>query len=138
MTLLDDMNVFRGVFGLLLCVVLAGCFGMTVAVKEHAAFPSPDGKLVARLVFVDAGATTSHCQLVLITPPGITIDETTELSRYRAASIDRCADKDIFVTWDGNSAVRITFTQFRPSWIGYIPEVQGVKIRLEHAKASAK
>ncbi|MGC4072363.1 MAG: hypothetical protein QM760_07580 [Nibricoccus sp.] len=132
------MNVFRGLFCLLLCVGLAGCLEMKVTVKEHAAFPSPDGKLVARLVIVDAGATTSRGQMVLITPPGIKIDETTELSPYRAASIDRCADKDISVKWDGSSAVRINFSQFSPSWIGYVPEIQGVKIRLEDANASAK
>ena len=124
----------RFIIVFLFAVQLTGCLKLETDVEEHKAVPSPDGRLVARALFADSGAVSSHDQLVLLTPPDFKYTKDMELVSYRIASTQRISDQDIDLIWNGPRMLTIRFTQYGAGYVDYQSSQDGVDIYIEHIR----
>ena len=121
------------------CMILSGCLRLEDTIQEHKAVTSPDGSLVARALFLDAGAVSSHDQLVLLTDPGFVYEKDMEIHPYKIASMTRVADSNLDLVWTGPKALTIRFTQYGDGgWVDYRSSHRGVEITVEHLRPEKK
>lgn len=119
---------------LLVVALLPSCLKLETTIKEHKSVPSPDGRLVARALFADAGAVGSHDQLVLLTPASFEYKKDMEIKPFRIASMERVADGNIELIWNGPKALTIRFTQYGSGYVDYRSSHEGVEIFIEHIR----
>jgi hypothetical protein len=119
-----------------LCIVglLSGCLELKTTVQEHKSAASPDGKFVARALFIDSGAVSSHDQLVIITAPDWKYEKDMELSPFRVASFERVADSDIDFAWADAKTLTVRFTQYGEGSVFYRSQHNGVQIFIDHRR----
>lgn len=120
---------------LVLVCLFTGCFKLVeTSIKEHQAVSSPDGKFVAHALSADAGAVSSHDQLVLLTPPNFVYNKNMDLMPFQIASIQRVSDKNIALIWNSSNQLTIRFTQHSPGYINYRSEEHGIRISIEPSR----
>jgi hypothetical protein len=116
------------------CLFSAACRPREVEAKERKSVRSPNGRLQAKLAVLAAGdgATALRMQMIYVMPVGVNPKLTgQETGGYVAASIDACRDENIEVRWVSDDRIEIAFKQDRPSWVNFIPRVQGVSVALD-------
>jgi len=107
-----------------------------VEARERKSVSSPDGKLEAKLALLELGTgeTQLRRQMIYLIPTGMVLKlKGPDTAGYIAASIDSCRDENVDVHWTGNDKIVVQFSQDRPSWVEYVPQVQGVTVVLESA-----
>ena len=134
--------VFLAVLLFTTCAMHSGCGRHSteqVEARERKSVSSPDGKLEAKLALLEFGTgDAQRRQMIYLIPRGITIKlRGPDTAGYIAASIASCRDENIDVSWTANDKIVIRFSQDRPSWVEYVPQVQGVTVVLENTANKA-
>jgi hypothetical protein len=114
-------------------LLLSGCGGHeSLPIAERNSVPSPSSQKEARIATFDL-STTNRVQNVYIVPNGFSGDLAVPTSAAKiAASVQNCRDEDFNVRWISDERLVVVFRQDRPSWINYVPYVEGVAIEIEN------
>jgi hypothetical protein len=111
-------------------LTLSACGRRDVEAKDRKSVISPDGKLVARIAVTQL---TGHIRLqqVFVMSRDVSVRlKGGETAGMIAAIVEACRDENFDVSWRSNGHLIIEYRQDRPSWVNFIPVVNGVEIEL--------
>lgn len=121
-----------------LIVSLCGCSRTQVEAKERSSVASPNGALQAK-IGVEEADNSLRLQFVYVIPTGRTVRlKNGDTVGMTAAIVHDCRDENFEVVWLSDVCLEVRFRQNSPSWVTFVPQVQGVRIVMRNLSAEAE